>query len=101
MLLEAPNENLKQRVFNLQGISFTPSQLAEQIKKHIPSFEIEYQPDFRQNIADSWPNSLDDTNARDQWGWSNDYDIDQITKDMLVELSKKLRGPLQTLHGIE
>lgn len=101
MLLEAPNESLKQRVFNLQGISFTPAQLAEQIKKYIPSFEIEYQPDFRQNIADSWPNSLDDTNARDQWGWSNDYDIDEITKDMLRELRKKLQGPLQTLHGIE
>lgn len=69
-LMNAPAENLKRRVYNVTGFSFTPEQLAESIKKELPHFEIEYAPDFRQAIADSWPRSLDDSNARKEWGWN-------------------------------
>jgi len=105
MLLEADPSTLTQRVYNCNGISFTPSQLASQIQKYIPQFEISYKPDFRQAIADSWPKSLDDSAARRDWGWKHDYDLDGITKDMLINLRVKLgsnpaNGPLQTLANI-
>ncbi|MHA2386053.1 MAG: NAD-dependent epimerase, partial [Candidatus Thorarchaeota archaeon] len=69
---------------------FTPAELAEEIKKHIPEFEIDYEPDFRQAIADSWPMSLDDSIAREEWGWKPDYDLPAMVKEMLEKLSQKL-----------
>lgn len=66
-MLEAPPNVFTQNVYNVAGVSFTPSQLAAAIKKYIPTFEIAYKPDFRQNIADSWPKSLDDSTARKDW----------------------------------
>jgi nucleoside-diphosphate-sugar epimerase len=72
------------------AFSFTPAELAEEIKKHIPEFEISYEPDFRQEIADSWPMSLDDSVAREEWGWAPDYDLAGMTKEMLDRLSEKL-----------
>jgi len=92
-LLTEPAENLKQRTYNVTSVSFTPEQLAAEIKKRIPHFEITYKPDFRQAIADSWPASLDDSNARNDWGWSPKYDLSAIVDDMLFKLSAKLKLP--------
>ncbi len=72
--------------FNLAAISFSPEELAEEIKKHIPEFSISYEPDSRQAIADSWPKSIDDSAARREWGWSPDYDLASMTEDMLKNL---------------
>jgi len=93
MLLEAPQHQLTQRTYNVSGISFTPAQLAQNIKKYLPNFTITYAPDFRQKIADSWPRSLDDSKARKDWNWQPDYDADGITRDMLIKLRAKLSDP--------
>jgi nucleoside-diphosphate-sugar epimerase len=76
--------------FNFAGVSFSCQQLADEIKKHIPEFKISYEPDFRQQIADSWPQSIDDSEARKQWGWKVEYDLAKITADMLKNLKVKL-----------
>lgn len=76
--------------FNVAAFSFTPAELAAEIKKHIPDFEITYQPDYRQQIADSWPETIDDSAAREEWGWKPDYDISAMTEDMLYHVRKKL-----------
>lgn len=76
--------------FNLAAVSFTPSELASEIKKHIPEFEITYNPDYRQAIADSWPQSIDDSAARKEWGWSHEYGLESMTKDMIEKLSARL-----------
>ena len=73
--------------YNLAAIGFTPKQIAESIKKHIPEFEITYNPDFRQKIAASWPQSIDDSKARQDWNWNHDFDLEDITKEMLMQLS--------------
>ncbi len=75
--------------YNLSGISFDPKQLTEEIKKIIPDFEIEYKPDFRQAIADSWPKTIDDFVARKDWGWKNQYNLEKMTKIMLKEIKAK------------
>ncbi len=90
-LIEAPAEKLKQRVYNMTAVSFTPAQLAASIKKVMPSFTISYAPDFRQKIADSWPRSIDDSVARKQWGWKHEYDTDAMTRDMLEVLGKTVK----------
>lgn len=72
--------------YNLSGVSFTPAQIAEVIKTHIPDFEIRYEPDYRQKIADSWPDSIDDSPARQQWGWEHQYDLENIVADMLKNI---------------
>jgi nucleoside-diphosphate-sugar epimerase len=74
--------------YNLAAISFTPKQLADSIKKQIPDFTIDYQPDFRQNIADSWPKSIDDSQARKDWNWKHNFDLEKITNEMLTQLKK-------------
>ena len=71
---------------------FTPAQLAENIKTYMPDFTIDYKPDSRQAIADSWPYSLDDSHARKDWGWKEEYDMDALTRDMLTEIEKKLKN---------
>ena len=76
--------------FNFAGISFSCGELACEIKKHLPHFIISYQPDFRQQIANSWPQSIDDTQAKEQWGWQCQYDLAKITADMLDNLQIKL-----------
>ncbi|MFP2996997.1 NAD-dependent epimerase/dehydratase family protein [Spongiivirga sp. MCCC 1A20706] len=75
--------------YNLGGISFTPEKIAASIKKHIPDFSINYIPDFRQKIADTWPDSIDDTIAFQDWGWKHEFDLDAITKDMIANLTRK------------
>eukprot|EP01087_Luapelamoeba_hula_P003389 TRINITY_DN1319_c0_g1_i2.p1 TRINITY_DN1319_c0_g1~~TRINITY_DN1319_c0_g1_i2.p1 ORF type:complete len:376 (+),score=68.08 TRINITY_DN1319_c0_g1_i2:59-1186(+) len=89
-ILAAPPEQLKERTYNVAAVSFTPEQLAAAIRKHIPKFEISYQPDFRQAIADSWPRSLDDKEARLDWHWNHQYGLDAMVKDMLDKLRIKL-----------
>lgn len=90
-LVEAPAEKVKIRSsYNLSGISFDPKGLAAEIKKHIPEFSITYKPDFRQQIAESWPGSIDDAEARADWGWKHEYDIVKMTDIMLKEIKKKL-----------
>jgi nucleoside-diphosphate-sugar epimerase len=76
--------------FNFAGISFSCEELANEIKKHIPEFKISYESDFRQNIANSWPKSIDDKEARKQWNWKPEFDLAKMTEDMLVNLRKKL-----------
>jgi len=89
-LMSAPYEQVKIRSsYNLAGISFTPKQLAEEISKHIPNFEMSYTSDFRQKIADSWPCSINDEYAQNDWGWEIEYNLQKMTKDMIVNLQKK------------
>jgi nucleoside-diphosphate-sugar epimerase len=89
-LMEAPFDTLKHHGdFNVGAMSFTVGELAADIKKHIPEFEVTYEPDFRQAIADSWPASLDDTAAREEWGWSPSYDLSAMTEDMLEKLNAR------------
>ncbi|MBD3278597.1 MAG: NAD-dependent epimerase/dehydratase family protein [Candidatus Aegiribacteria sp.] len=76
--------------FNVGALSVTAEDIALSIKKHIPDFQVEYEPDYRQGIADTWPQSVDDSAAREEWGWSPDWDLDSMTKDMLEKLRKKL-----------
>ncbi len=86
-LMEAPAEKISIRTsYNVAAISFSPKEIAAAIKEHIPSFEISYKPDYRQNIANSWPQSIDDSIARDDWGWKHEYDLQRMTKDMLDNL---------------
>ena len=86
-LMDAPAEKVKIRSsYNLGGISFDPAGIAAEIKKHIPEFTITYKPDFRQAIADSWPKSIEDTRAREDWGWDPTFDLASMTKDMLDNL---------------
>ncbi len=91
-LMEADPSKLKNRnAFNVTAMNFTPDEIAAEIKKHIPDFEINYDVDLvKQRIADSWPNSMDDSAAREEWGWDPEYDLEKMTKDMLINLSKKL-----------
>lgn len=90
-LMEVEPSKVKIRSsYNLSAISFTPKQLAAEIKKRIPGFEITYKPDFRQQIADSWPESIDDSEARKDWGWNHEYDLPLMTDIMLKEIKKKL-----------
>lgn len=86
-LMEAPEDRIKVRTsYNVAAISFTPADIAESIKKVLPHFEIRYEPDYRQKIAASWPDSIDDSAARSDWGWSHRYELDTMTKDILANL---------------
>ncbi len=86
-LMEAPEEKIKIRTsYNIAGMSFSPKEIAAEIKKHMPEFTISYKPDYRQQIANSWPQSIDDSVARNDWGWKEDYDLSAMTKDMLENL---------------
>lgn len=88
-LMDAPENTIRIRSgYNLAAFSFTPAMLAAEIKKHIPEFHITYKPDSRQTIADSWPHSIDDTYAREHWGWYPEYSLESMTKDMLLHLNK-------------
>ena len=72
--------------YNLAGMSFSPKDIAAEIKKHIPDFTISYKPDSRQAIAESWPQSIDDSFAREHWGWKHNFDLTAMTKDMLQHI---------------
>jgi len=88
-LMAADSEKIKERgAYNLAGMSFDPKTLAGEISKHIPDFTINYTPDFRQAIADSWPNSIDDSAARMDWGWAHKYDLSAMVLAMLDGLKE-------------
>lgn len=89
-LMHAPEEEITVRTsYNLASMSFTPAEIHAAIQKHFPDFSIEYNPDFRQKIADSWSETIDDTNARKDWGWQPEYDLDSMTDDMIYHLRKQ------------
>jgi nucleoside-diphosphate-sugar epimerase len=86
-LMEAPADRISVRTsYNLSAMSFSPAEIAVSIQKQIPDFRMAYQPDYRQPIADSWPQSIDDSVARRDWGWKHEYDLDAMTVDMLQNL---------------
>lgn len=86
-LMNSDSDKIKIRSgYNIAGISFTPAQLVNEIKKHQPDFTCTYQPDFRQQIADSWPASIDDSFAQKQWGWKSKYDLFSMTQEMLLQI---------------
>lgn len=86
-LAEADGSKLRYRnAYNVTGFSFDVPTLANSIRKYIPELEVTYEPDFRQKIADSWPDSIDDTAAREDWGWAPGYTLDEMTKDMITNL---------------
>jgi len=90
-IMEADGERVKLHIgYNLASMSFSPGELAAEIRKHIPNFKVTYQPDSRQKIADSWPESIDDSAARRDWNWAADYDLAKMTTDMLARLGARL-----------
>jgi len=89
-LMDAPKEKIKIRTsYNLAGISFSPAEVVEEIRKLYPDFKVSYQPDFRQEIAASWPKSIDDTQAQEDWDWVPRYDLEGITKEMVAKLKEQ------------
>mmetsp|Transcript_35252 Transcript_35252/g.48937 ORF Transcript_35252/g.48937 Transcript_35252/m.48937 type:complete len:414 (+) Transcript_35252:164-1405(+) len=98
-LLEAPRQALTRCVYNVGSMSFSPSELASTLRAELPgqSFNVEYKPDFRQEIADSWPYTIDDSLARRDWGWRPDFDIKAMTNDMLDILKPQYEAPLKDL----
>ena len=89
-LFQADKTKLKHHSdFNLAAISFTVEELANEIKKHLPEFEIDYKPDYRQKIADTWPKTIDDSAAREEWGWKHDYNLEKMVEDMLKNIKIK------------
>jgi nucleoside-diphosphate-sugar epimerase len=86
-LMEAPASTISIRTsYNISSMSFSPKEISAEIKKHIPEFSISYKPDYRQNIANSWPQSIEDTVARNDWGWQEEYDLGKMTSDMIENL---------------
>ncbi len=86
-IMYAPAEKIRSRMaYNISAMSFSPKEITEVIKKQIPDFTISYQPDHRQQIADGWPKSIDDTAARTEWGWKPEYDLEKMTIEMLKNL---------------
>lgn len=89
-LMEHEGSSLTVRTsYNLAAMSFSPKEIAQSIRKHIPEFDLSYQPDFRQDIADSWPRSIDDTKAREDWGWEPKFDLEATTQEMLNHLGQQ------------
>jgi len=90
-IMEAKSEDIKVRsAYNLAGMSFNPEEITASIKKQLPDFDISYEPDFRQAIADSWPQSIDDSEARKDWNWKHQYSLDETTEIMLKNLRKNI-----------
>ncbi|GAB3553273.1 NAD-dependent epimerase/dehydratase family protein [Noviherbaspirillum agri] len=98
-LMDAPAELVRIRsAYNVAGLSFSPRELAEAIRQQLPSFEIEYRPDHRQEIAATWPHSLDDTYARADWGWKAKIGLKELVADMLANIHPQSRSQSRHLH---
>ena len=94
-LMQSPIENIKIRTsYNLAGMSFSPSEIYNEIKKSYPNFKIKYNSDFRQKIADKWPKSIDDKEARNEWGWKPEHNLSSMTLIMLEKLKEKYNKPV-------
>lgn len=93
-IMQAPSEKIKIRSsYNISAMSFNPDQIAKEIKKHIPNFEIDYNPDFRQDIANNWPASINDDEARLHWNWSSDFNLERLVKEMMDNLKSTIIVP--------
>ena len=91
-LMEAPAEQVKIRSsYNVGGVSFNPEEIAAEIRRHLPAFEMSYQEDYRQAIANSWPQSIDDSHAQEHWGWKAEYDLSKMTDDMMSNLKEQYK----------
>ncbi len=91
-LMEAPADQVKIRSsYNVGGVSFNPEEIAAEIRRHLPGFEMSYQEDYRQAIANSWPQSIDDSHAQEDWGWKAEYDLSKMTGDMISNLKKQYK----------
>ena len=88
-LATADDRQLKRRIYNVSAMRLTPGDISAAIQQHLPEFRCTYEPDFRQAIADSWPHSIDDSPAREEWGWRPEYDLDRMTVDMLKRIGNK------------
>ena len=96
-IMEAPAEKIKIHTsYNVAAISFSPEEIADEIRKYIPEFTIDFKPDFRQKIAESWPQSIDDSKAREDWGWKHNFDLSKMTEVMIKEISKKIKTKTQS-----
>ena len=97
-IMQANASDIKIRTsYNLSAIDFTPKELAKEIQKHIPNFTVSYQPDSRQKIADSWPQTIDDSSAREDWRWSHEFDLSSMTHDIIKNLQAQKRQQLETV----
>ncbi|SHI78722.1 NAD-dependent epimerase/dehydratase family protein [Aquimarina spongiae] len=98
-LMEAPKEAITMRTsYNIAGVSFSPSEVVAEIRKLYPDFDVVYNPDFRQEIASKWPRSIDDSKARQDWGWKASYDLEGITTTMINQLKKKYKTGSKNLE---
>ncbi|MBW2969456.1 NAD-dependent epimerase/dehydratase family protein, partial [Candidatus Woesearchaeota archaeon] len=92
-IMESPAEKIKIRTsYNLSAISFSPKEIMEEIKKHIPEFEYTFEPDFRQQIAESWPQTIDDQDARKDWDWKHEFDLPKMTEIMIKGVREKFKN---------
>jgi nucleoside-diphosphate-sugar epimerase len=90
-LMQADSSKIKTRSsYNLSGMSFTPDEIFQAVRKHFPDFKMDYAPDFRQAIADSWPKSIDDSYARNEWGWNPEFDLDKMSEAMITGLKESM-----------
>ncbi|MCS7216925.1 MAG: NAD-dependent epimerase/dehydratase family protein [Candidatus Bipolaricaulota bacterium] len=95
LLMAADPARLRYRIYNVTGLSFAAEELARELQRRVPGFRVEYRPDFRQDIADSWPRTIDDSAAREDWGWKPDYDLPRMVEAMLAALrERRARGEL-------
>lgn len=90
--MTVPEDKLNKRVYNVTAMSFTPEQLFDKIADYVPELRITYKPDSRQLIADSWPQVFDDSEARADWGWRHEYDLDKLVADMVRQVSQQYKN---------
>jgi nucleoside-diphosphate-sugar epimerase len=100
-LMDAPKESIKIRTsYNLAGVSFSPADMATSIQKIYPDFRIKYNADFRQEIASKWPNSIDDSKAKEDWNWKPEYDLEAMTITMIEKLKEQYKAKQLELENI-
>jgi threonine 3-dehydrogenase len=100
-LMDAPKESIKVRTsYNLAGVSFSPADMAISIQKIYPDFKIKYEADFRQEIASKWPNSIDDSKAKEDWNWKPEYDLEAISRTMIKKLTEQYKAEQPEFENI-